>query len=146
MWLNLVVNLNVSFFQYKFLSHLKRIGKISDRRMHKRLSVEHEDAPVDIRISTTDGAEVAFGMTVVHWVESNLCEPLDDVTQTRTGSTSTIVGYSLTSALVSLLPMRYSLPSKIFSHQLSDWNTGLTTASYAACVLAKPALYTPSEV
>ena len=146
MWLNLVVDLNASFFQYKFLSHLKRIGRISVRRTHKRPSVEHEDAPVDIRISATDGAEVAFEMTVVHRVESNLCEPLDDVTRTRTGSTSTIVGYSLTSASVSLLPMRYSLPSKIFSNRSSDWNTGLTAASYAACVLAKPALYTPSEV
>ena len=37
--------------------------------------MEHKDAPVDIRISATDGAEVAFEMTVVHQVESNLCEP-----------------------------------------------------------------------
>ena len=108
--------------------------------------MEHEDAPVNIQISAMDGAEVAFEMTVVHQVELNLCEPLDDVTQTRTGSTSTIVGYNLMLASVSLLPMRYSLPSKIFSNQSSDWNTGLTMASYMACVFAKLALYTPSEV
>ena len=80
MWLNLVVDLDVSFFQYKFLSHLKRIGQISDCRMHKRPLVEHEDAPVDIQISAMDDVEVAFEMTVVHWVKSNPCEPLGDVT------------------------------------------------------------------
>ena len=44
-------------------------------------SMGHEKAPVDIRISAADGAEVAFEVTVVHRVESNLCEPLSNMTR-----------------------------------------------------------------
>ena len=56
----------------------------------------------------------------------------------------TIVTQSLTSASVSLSPTRYSFPVNIFSTLSRASNTSTTPFSYAAWLVAKPVLYTPS--
>ena len=56
-----------------------------------------------------------------------------------------MVTQSLMSASVSLSPIRKSFPVRSFSTLSRASKSSTTAFSYAACVVANPDLYTPSE-